>query len=210
MAHPASAHPRRRLRPRGNGASVTAHGPVVGVDVSPEGLTYVRTRRPQMVPVRASVEALPFVSGAFDIALVVTVLYTVTDDARALGELARVVRSGGAVLLVEPPFESLRRAHDATVHGQRRYRRRALTELVEGAGLQVARATYAYSFLAPRAAALGAFDRLRARRHTPTGSDVDKRALDHVFAPLAMAERRWLASHDMAWGTSLLVLATRA
>jgi len=196
--------------PGGNGASFTAHGSVVGVDVSPDALTYVRARRPQMVPVRASVEALPFVSGAFDIALVVTVLYTVTDDARALSELARVVRSGGAVLLVEPAFESLRRAHDATVHGQRRYRRRALTELFDGAGLQVARATYAYSFLAPPAAALGALDRLRDRRHPPAGSDVDKRALDRVFAPLAMAERRWLAHHDMAWGTSLVVLATRA
>jgi ubiquinone/menaquinone biosynthesis C-methylase UbiE len=73
---------------------------VVGVDVSPEALTYVRARRQQMLPVRASVEALPFVSGAFDIALVVTVLYTVTDDAMALRELARVVRSGGAVLVV--------------------------------------------------------------------------------------------------------------
>jgi ubiquinone/menaquinone biosynthesis C-methylase UbiE len=181
---------------------------VVGVDVSPEALTYVRGRRPQMVPVRASVEALPFVSGAFDIALVITVLYSVIDDARALSELARVVRSGGAVLLVEPAFESLRRGHDATVHGQRRYRRRALTKLVDDAGLQVSRATYAYSFLAPAAAALGALDRLRDR--TPASSDVDKRALDRVFAPLAMAERRWLTHHDMAWGTSLLVLATRA
>jgi len=124
--------------PGGNGASFTAHGSVIGIDISPDALTYVRVRRPQMVPVRASIEALPFVTGVFDIALVLTVLHTVTDDARAVSELARVVRSGGAVLLVEPAFESLGRAHDATVHGQRRYRRRALTELVVGAGLQVA------------------------------------------------------------------------
>jgi SAM-dependent methyltransferase len=196
--------------PGGNGASFAAHGSVVGVDVSPDALAFVRARRPQTAPVRARVETLPFVDGAFDIALAVTVLYTVPDDARALGELARVVRRGGAVLLVEPAFESLGRAHDATVHGQRRYRRAHLTELVGRAGLQVERATYAYSFLAPPAAALGAFDRLRDRRHTPAGSDVDKRALDRVFAPLAAAERRWLAHHDVAWGTSVVVLATRA
>jgi SAM-dependent methyltransferase len=196
--------------PGGNGASFAAHGSVVGVDVSPDALAYVRARRPQTVPVRASIEALPFASGAFDIALGVTVLYTVPDDERAVRELARVVRPGGAVLLVEPAFASLGRAHDATVHGQRRYRRPALTELVEHAGLGVERATYAYSFLAPPAAALGALDRLRDRRHTPAGSDVDKRALDHVFGPLATAERRWLAGHDVAWGTSLVMLATRA
>jgi SAM-dependent methyltransferase len=178
--------------------------------MSPHALAYFQARRPQTTPVRASAEALPFVTCAFDIALVFTVLYTVTDDVRALRELARVVRSDGAVLLVEPAFESFGRQHDATNHIQRRYRRRALTDLAGGAGLRVDRATYAYSLLAPPAAALAALDRLRDRRHTAACSDLDKRALDRVFAPLATAERRWLAHHDVAWGTSLVVLATRA
>jgi SAM-dependent methyltransferase len=196
--------------PGGNSAGFATHDSVVGVDVSPDALEFVRARRPHTVPVRASIERLPFVDGAFDIALAVTVLYTVFDDARTLAELARVVRHGGAVLLVEPAFESLGRAHDANVHGRRRYRRPQLTELVGRAGLRVARATYAYSFLAPPAAALGAIDRVRGRRHTPAGSDVDRRALDRVFAPLATTERRWLARHDVAWGTSVVLLATRA
>ncbi|MBJ7341131.1 class I SAM-dependent methyltransferase [Mycolicibacterium sp.] len=195
--------------PGGNGSHLTAHGSVVGVDISPLALDYVRTRQPRMIPVRASVEALPFAANTFDVALAVTVLYTVADDAGALHELARVVRPGGAVLLVEPALESLGRAHDATVHGRRRYRRRALVELVEGVGFRVARATYAFSFLAPAAGALSALDRLRDRRHTPAGSDLDKRALDRFFAPLATAERRWLTHHDLPCGTSLVVLATR-
>jgi SAM-dependent methyltransferase len=195
--------------PGGNGAGFAAHGSVVGVDRSPDALAFVRARRPQTVPVRASIAALPFADGGFDIALAVTVLYSVPDDAVALGELARVVRPGGAVLLIEPAFASLGRAHDATVHGQRRYREHALTELAGRAGLAVERATYAYSFLAPPAALLGATDRLRDRRHIPAGSDVDKRALDRVFGPLAAVERRWLARHDVPWGTSVVVLATR-
>jgi SAM-dependent methyltransferase len=195
--------------PGGNGAHLTPRGSVVGVDTSTVALAYVQARRAQVIPVRASVEALPFADSTFDVALAVTVLYTVADDARALRELARVVRPGGALLLVEPAFESLRRAHDATVHGRRRYRRRPLVELVESVGFHVARATHAYSFLAPVAAALSAVDRLRDRRHAPAGSDVDKRTLDRVFAPLAAAERRWLSYHDMPCGTSVIVLATR-
>jgi len=194
--------------PGGNGAGLADHGTVVGVDVSPDALAFVRARR-TTVPTRASIESLPFVDGGFDIALAITVLYAVDDDARALGELARVVRPGGAVLLVEPAFASLGRAHDATVHGRRRYRRSPLCEMVGRAGLVVKRATYAYSFLAPPAAALGAFDRLRRRRDTPGGSDVERRALDRVFEPLARGERRWLAHHDVPWGTSVVVLATR-
>ena len=196
--------------PGGNGASFAAHGPVTGVDVSPDALAFVRARRPATVPVRASIDALPFADGSFDVALAITVLYAVPDDAHALGELARVVRRDGAVLLVEPAFASLGHAHDATVHGQRRYRRPTLSDLARHAGLVVERATYAYSFLAPPAAALGAYDRVRSRRHTPAGSDVDKRALDRVFAPLADTERRWLADHDVPWGTSVVVLARRA
>jgi SAM-dependent methyltransferase len=195
--------------PGGNGAWLAEHGDVVGVDLSADALAFVKARRPTTVPVHASVEALPFASGSFDAVVGLTILYTVPDDAQALAELARVLRRGGAVLLVEPAFAALGRAHDATVHGRRRYRRTELADLATAAGLTVQRATYAYSFLAPPAATLGALDRIRRRRDVPTGSDVDRRALDRAFAPMAEAERAWLAHHDVPFGTSVVLLATR-
>jgi SAM-dependent methyltransferase len=195
--------------PGGNGAWLATHGDVIGVDLSPDALAFVKARRPATVPVRASLENLPFASGSFDAVVGLTILYTVPDDARALAELARVVRRGGAVLLVEPAFAALGRAHDATVHGRRRYRRGELAELATAAGLTVERATYAYSFLAPPAAALGALDRVRRQREIADASDVDRRALDRVFAPLAASERSWLAHHDLPVGTSVVLLATR-
>jgi SAM-dependent methyltransferase len=195
--------------PGGNGAWLAEHGAVVGVDLSPDALEFVRARRPDTTPVRASIEALPFDDESYDAVVGLTVLYTVPDDAGAVRELARVTRRGGAVLLVEPAFPALGRAHDATVHGRRRYRRTGLAELATAADLTVQRCTYAYSFLVPPAATLGALDRLRRRRDEPAGSDVDKRALDTVFAPLAARERRWLAHHDVPVGTSVVLLATR-
>ena len=195
--------------PGGNGAWLAEHGVVVGVDLSPDALAFVRARRPATIPVQASIDALPFADESYDAVVGLTVLYTVPDDAGALRELARVTRRGGAVVLVEPAFASLGRAHDATVHGRRRYRRSAIAELATAAGLTVQRCTYAYSFLAPPAATLSVVDRIRRRRDEPAGSDVDKRALDRVFAPLAARERRWLAHHDLPAGTSVVVLATR-
>jgi hypothetical protein len=120
-----------------------------------------------------------------------------------------VLHAGGAVLLLEPAFPSLRRAHDLTVHGLRRYRRDELARLAERSGLRVRRATYAYSFLAPPAAALAVLERRRSWSVGDTGSDVERHALDRVFAPLAASERRWLASHDLPVGTSVVVVATR-
>src|SRR6266508_160284 len=195
--------------PGGNGAWLASHGRVIGIDLAREALEFVRERRPTTAPVLASAERMPFADDVFDVAVAVTVLYTVRDDVAALGELARVVRPRGAVLLFEPAFRLLRRAHDATVHGLRRYRRDDLAGLAGRAGFRVRRTTYAYSFLAPPAAALAVLERRKAGQGEDTGSDVERRALDRVFAPLAEAERRWLARHTLPFGTSVVVVATR-
>jgi ubiquinone/menaquinone biosynthesis C-methylase UbiE len=195
--------------PGGNGAWLAQHGDVVGVDVSPDALAFVRARRPEVRPVRASLSALPFPDHSFDVVLGITVLYTVTDDERAFAEMARVLRPGGALLVLEPAFEVLRREHDVTVHGRRRYRRAELADYARRHGLTVRRATYAYSFLAPPAAVLGGIERLRRRAPSATvGSDVERHALDRVFAPLANTERRVLARHDVPVGTSVIMLAS--
>jgi ubiquinone/menaquinone biosynthesis C-methylase UbiE len=195
--------------PGGNGAWLAQHGRVVGVDPARQALEFVRTRRSTTSPVQASAERLPFDDAAFDVAVGITLLYTVQDHVAALGELARVLRAGGALLLLEPAFPSLRRAHDVTVHGLRRYRRDELAGLAERSGLRVRRATYAYSFLAPPAAVLARLERRRSRSGRDTGSDVERHALDRAFAPLARSERRWLARHDLPVGTSVVVVATR-
>ena len=202
--------------PGGNGAWLARFGTVVGVDISPDALAFVRDRRPETMPVRASLDALPFPDAAFDVVVGITVLYTVADDRRAFAELARVLAPGGALLVLEPAFESLRRRHDATVHGRRRYRRAELEQRVHDHGLTLERATYAYSFLAPPAALLGAVERLRPRAHDPRDmapdgrveSDVERRSLDSAFAPLAGVERRWLMRHDVPFGTSVIVVAS--
>jgi len=196
--------------PGGNGAWLADHGCVVGADLSDDALRFVQARRPETLPARASVTQLPFADGSFDVAVAITVLFSVADDALAARELARVLTPGGAVLLFEPAFESLRRAHDVTVHGIHRYRRRGLAALATAAGLRLRRATYAYSFLAPPAALLHMLERRsRTGPVRDQGSDVERRALDRLFAPLAAAERRWLIRHDVPVGTSAVVLATK-
>jgi SAM-dependent methyltransferase len=197
--------------PGGNGAWLRSHGTVIGVDVSPEALEHVRLHHAGTVPVQGDAAALPFAGASFDVVVAVTVLYTVPDDTGAVRELARVTKPGGAIALVEPAFESLRRAHDATVHGRRRYRTHDLEALAGAAGLTIRRATYAYSFLAPAAYALARLDRVRAAstESAESPSDVERRSLDRVFAPLARIERRALAHRDVPVGTSVLLLATR-
>lgn len=195
--------------PGGNGAWLAAHGSVVGADLSLDALGFVRARRPELAPVCAGLERLPFPDATFDVVAAITVLYCVDDDRRAVHELARVVRPGGAVLLIEPALRWLTRAHDKTVHSRRRYTRPQLVERARMAGLTVTRATYVYSFLVPPAATLALAERLRPHATTDAGSDVERGGLDPLFARLGRVERTWLRRHDVPIGSTVAVVATR-
>jgi SAM-dependent methyltransferase len=81
------------LRERGH------RGYLVGADLS---VGMLRTARPAMGdgPLLVSdAQALPFATGSFDAVLAMHMMYHVPDRARALGEIRRVVRPGGVVLL---------------------------------------------------------------------------------------------------------------
>jgi SAM-dependent methyltransferase len=74
----------------------------------PEGLDLVLTepdapmaRRIGRPVVPASAEELPFEDGSFDTAVSTLVLCTVADPARAIAEIARVLRPGGRLLFIE-------------------------------------------------------------------------------------------------------------
>ena len=61
----------------------------------------VREQGPRAKVVRAPAEQLPFEDDAFDVAVSTLVLCGVDDQARALGELRRVLRPGGRLIFIE-------------------------------------------------------------------------------------------------------------
>jgi demethylmenaquinone methyltransferase/2-methoxy-6-polyprenyl-1,4-benzoquinol methylase len=73
----------------------------VGVDVSAEMLRRARGRRRHLSLVQASAFRLPFADGGFDAAVSGFVLRNLDDLPGAFGELARVVRPGGRIALVD-------------------------------------------------------------------------------------------------------------
>lgn len=195
--------------PGGNGAWLTKHGRVIGVDISEDALAFVQAGRPETTPVRASLDRLPFPTAHFDIAVAITVINCLEDDHRAFRELARVVKPGGAVLVMEPAFEFLRRGHDKTVHCLHRYQRRELAAFMNGAGLTVQRSTYLYSFLTLPAAVLAVSERLRPHDAADAGSDVDRTTFEGLFQRMAERERIRLRRRDVPFGTTVAVLGTR-
>jgi SAM-dependent methyltransferase len=96
---------------------VAPGGLVVALDRSPALLAVARelAERGGLAPLirfqRGDARALPFADGEFDVAVAATVLSHVPDGARAVPEMARVVRPGGRVGVFDLDTESLIIAH---------------------------------------------------------------------------------------------------
>jgi SAM-dependent methyltransferase len=164
-------------------------------------------RYPTYLAARGDINRLPFPDGTFRIAMCVTALCHEMnpEPAATVRELARVVAPGGRLVLLEPNHPRLWRGHDRITHTARRFTVDGLAGLVERAGLQVERATAAYSFLVPPAAIVKLLDR------NGSTSDVGRHqsGLGGAAAWLASLERRWLRRHDLPFGLSAVVLASK-
>jgi ubiquinone/menaquinone biosynthesis C-methylase UbiE len=186
------------------GAWLSEHGRLVVADMEPMGLRLNRERHQAEGFVAADLGRLPFAHGSFDAVLCVTVLYhrLIASPAAVVGELARVTRPGGVVCLLEPGVRRLRRAHDRVTHAARRFSRADLCGLLTANGLRVERATGAYSFLVPAAAAKAVVERGRME------SDLDdhRNGLGGVLARVAAAERAVLRRVSLPVGLSVLAV----
>jgi demethylmenaquinone methyltransferase/2-methoxy-6-polyprenyl-1,4-benzoquinol methylase len=97
-------------------------GRVVGTDFVPEMLEIATLKARDIEFDAADVTALPFEDATFDISSIAFGIRNVHDPARGVSEMARVVRSGGRVIVLEfgqPPNRAFRFAYDV-------YRRRVL------------------------------------------------------------------------------------
>ena len=91
-----TAHPRRGLRHRQQPRAFRGRGRAVGVDLSEDALRFCRSRG--VLAARASVLALPFGAGAFDLVTSFDVLYHrwVEDDRAAVARAGARARARAA------------------------------------------------------------------------------------------------------------------
>jgi ubiquinone/menaquinone biosynthesis C-methylase UbiE len=140
----------------GTGTNLRHYPAEVAEVVAVEPEPYLRTRlldatasaAPTVTVLDAAAERLPFDDGSFDAAVSSLVLCSVEDPARALAELARVLRPGGQLRFLEhvaSPHAARRRAQrlaDATLWPRLSggcHLGRDTTALLEAAGLAIER-----------------------------------------------------------------------
>jgi SAM-dependent methyltransferase len=183
-------------------------GDAEGVDISEDALAFCRARGLTRVR-RGAAESLPYDDAQFDLVTALDVVEHLDDDRAGLGEMRRVVKPGGRVLLFVPAFMWLWGVQDDVSNHRRRYTLPALRAAVEASGLRVERATYAnVTFFAPILAGR-VLMRLTGIRPA-SENNVNVSALNGLLGRVFGAERHWLRRFPLPFGVSAVCVARRA
>lgn len=173
------------------------------IDLDPRGLT-------PGTGVCASALALPFADATFDVVGAFDVIEHCEPEARAIGELARVLTPGGLLLASVPAYQWAWSDHDVRAGHHRRYTRRRFVAAVEGAGFTVKRCTYGFAGVFP----LFAAERLARRVRRGGGAASEglpqvSRLQDRILTGLSAAEAWALRRHDLPFGSSIFLAAEK-
>jgi SAM-dependent methyltransferase len=194
----------------GTGANLlmlSQFGDAEGVDVSEDALAFCRERGLEKVKLGAA-EELPYDDGTFDLVTALDVVEHLDDDLAGLREMRRVLRPGGHVLLFVPTFMFLWGLQDDVSNHRRRYRLGELRRVLEQAGFEIERTTYAnITFFLPilLARKLMRVTGIKAESE----NNINVSALNGVLGKLLGAESTVLRFMNIPFGVSGLCVARK-
>lgn len=192
----------------GTGANLlmlSQYGDAEGIDISEDALSFCRERGLDKVKLGAA-EELPYNDSTFDLVTAFDVVEHMDDDIAGLREMRRVLRPGGRVLLFVPTFMFLWGVQDEVSHHRRRYRLSELHGVLDQAGFEVERSTYAnITFFIP-ILLVRQFMRLTGLK-TATENTINVSALNGLFGRFFGLESTVLRHMNIPFGVSGLCVA---
>ena len=192
----------------GTGANLlmlSEYGEAEGVDISEDALAFCRERGLDKVRLGAG-EKLPYEDGTFDLVTALDVVEHMDDDLAGLREMRRVLRPGGRVLLFVPTFMFLWGLQDDVSNHRRRYRLPELRRVLEQAGFEIERTTYAnITFFLP-ILVVRQLMRLTGLK-ADSENDINVTALNGVLGSVFGAESWLLRFMNLPFGVSGLCVA---
>jgi SAM-dependent methyltransferase len=135
-------------------------GEASGIELSPEAAEMARDRGGLDIRI-GRLEELPWDAATFDLITCMDVIEHTPDDRVTLGELRRVSKPGGWLVVTVPAYQALWSPHDVANHHYRRYVRGMLAPAAREAGWEVERMTSFNSLLLAPAAVVRLSSRWR-------------------------------------------------
>jgi len=195
----------------GTGANLlmlSEYGDAEGVDISKDALAFCRERGLDKVKLGAG-EELPYDDGTFDLVTAFDVVEHMDNDLAGLREMRRVLRPGGRVLLFVPAFMFLWGLQDDVSNHRRRYRLPELQRVLERAGFEIERTTYAnITFFLP---ILFVRQLMRVTGiKTESENNINVSAFNGLLGKILGAESWLLKYMDIPFGVSGLCVARKS
>jgi SAM-dependent methyltransferase len=194
----------------GNLAALARWGRVSAIDVSGCPLEFARRRRSAGLS-QASALVLPYPDQTFSLITAFDLLYHqwINDDERAIGEIYRVLKPGGWLLVTDSAMPMLWSAHDELYFARERYTLSKMRQKLGKAGFQPRRCSYTNFLLLPVATLV----RL-VMRWLPGAVEVElgptPRWLNRVLVAIRDLEILWLrGNRTLPAGSSLICLAQK-
>ena len=122
---------------------------IIGIDISPLAISHARKKDGGSIAL-GSINSLPVADSSIDAIAALDVIYHVgVDEKMAFGELIRVLKPEGVVVINLPAYEWLRSDHDLAVHTAHRYTTGQIRAKATAAGFDILMCQYRNSFLFP-------------------------------------------------------------
>ena len=181
-------------------------GSVVGLDSE---IVHSRNLGPGFHFVVGSLEDAPLRSSSFDVVLVLDVLEHLHDDISGLQQAARLLKSGGLLIVTVPAMPSLWGGQDVVSHHKRRYTKKSFLRLFHTLKVLPVRVTYFNTFLLPPIAAIRWARALAGLRNRARTDFKDNRQglVNRILTRIFAAERYIVGRVPLPLGVSLLAIA---
>lgn len=188
------------------------YGMPVGCDFEPQALQFCRRRGLRNL-LLADIKNLPFLSGSFDLVLLLDVLShrSIPSDVPVLEEVRRILKPAGFLLITDSAFPFLWSQHDLAFHVRERYTCPTLALRVARAGLTVRKTSYFQFFFFLPLIVLRVSERLRTANNGVPSSNLKplNPGVNGLLSRIFRVEALLLRHVRLPFGSSLFLLAQK-
>jgi ubiquinone/menaquinone biosynthesis C-methylase UbiE len=189
---------------------LSPYGRAFAFDFAPDSIA--RARRVGRPLLRADIQHIPFASDTFDLVTSFDVVQSVPDDRLAVGEMRRVLKRGGHMVLNVTALDLLRGDHSDVWGELRRYNPQRATRLLQDCGLEPVRISFLFASLLPLMLAVRSVQKLLRTWREPRGDSdltVPAAPINAVLTAGVLAEARLARLVPLPFGSSLLIVARK-
>ena len=189
-----------------NFAMLAEFGHVDGLELDDEARAVAEKRLGRRVLDSPLPELAGVPEAHYDLIAALDVIEHIDDDRSAVAAIASRLKPDGRFIATVPAHQWVWSAHDVVSHHKRRYSKRSLRQLIEGAPLRVEAIGYFNSLLFPIALA----QRLssKALRKEDTGLGMPAEPINSMLERIFAAERRLIGRVPLPPGLSLFAIAS--